>query len=58
MGVSQSETAALLRNQMEEQTKRETTKYEQIHVSHDTIKRVFGSFRPGQTQTGLRSRRS
>ena len=31
MGVSQSETAALLRNQMEEQTKRETTKYEQIH---------------------------
>ena len=28
------------------------------HLSHDTTKRVFGSFRPGQTQTGLRSHRS
>ena len=26
-----------------------------IYMSHDTTKRVFGSFRPGQTQTGLRS---
>ena len=24
------------------------------HLSHDTTKRVFESFRPGQTQTGLR----
>ena len=29
-----------------------------IHMSHDTTKRVFGSFQPGQTQTGLRSHRS
>ena len=29
-----------------------------VHVSHDTTKRVFGSFRPGQTQNGLCSRRS
>ena len=29
-----------------------------IQMSHDTTKRVFGSFRPGQTQTGLRSHRS
>ena len=30
----------------------------QIQMSHDTTKRVFGSFRPGQTQTGLHSHRS
>ena len=29
-----------------------------INVNHDKTKRVFGSFRPGQTQTGLRSHRS
>ena len=29
-----------------------------IYMSHDTTKHVFGSFRPGQTQTGLRSHRS
>ena len=28
------------------------------YMSHDTRKRVFGSFRPRQTQTGLRSHRS
>ena len=28
------------------------------YMSHVTTKRVFGSFRPGQTQTGLRSHRS
>ena len=28
-----------------------------LYMSHDTTKRVFGSFRPGQTQTGLRSHR-
>ena len=28
-----------------------------IYLSHDTTKRVFGSFRPGQTQTGLHSHR-
>ena len=29
-----------------------------VQLSHDTTKRVFGSFRPCQTQTGLRSNRS
>ena len=29
-----------------------------FYTSHNTIKCVFGSFRPGQTQTGLRSHRS
>ena len=29
-----------------------------IHMSHDITKRIFGSFQPGQTQTGLRSHRS
>ena len=29
-----------------------------LQLSHDTSIRVFGSFRPGQTQTGLRSHRS
>ena len=28
------------------------------HLSHDTIKCVFGCFRPGQTQSSLRSHRS
>ena len=28
------------------------------NISHDTTKRVFGSFRPGQTQAVLRSHRS
>ena len=28
------------------------------HLNHDRTKRVFGSFRPGQTQTGLHSHRS
>ena len=36
---------------------RDIAKY-RIYMSHDTTKRVFGSFRPGQTQTGLRSHRS
>ena len=29
-----------------------------LHMSHDTTKHVFRSFRPGQTQSGLRSHRS
>ena len=29
-----------------------------IHVSHNMTERVFGSFRPGQTRTSLRSYRS
>ena len=29
-----------------------------LYMSHDTTKCVFGSFQPGQTQTGLRNHRS
>ena len=35
-----------------------TVRYTAIHTNHDTTKCVFGRFRPGQTQTGLRSHRS
>ena len=31
---------------------------DKFYMSHETTKRVFGSFRSGQTQTGLRSHRS
>ena len=41
-------------------TKNKLFRVQLIHLqmSHDTTKHVFGSFRPGQTQTGLRSHRS